>query len=101
MSALIKVLKALLPAKCACSPSIYYLLCYLIRSGFGLLGFFWTPLLQCISSLFSRGGRRDISLKKSPKTRTNLGRARLTYAPRAFLQFFHRDAPTASPWSML
>jgi hypothetical protein len=27
-------------------------------------GFFLTPPWQCISSLFSRGGRRDISLKK-------------------------------------
>jgi hypothetical protein len=44
-------------------------------------------------SLFSLDGRRDISLKKSPKTRTNYGRARLAFAPRAFLQFFHRDVP--------
>ncbi len=38
-------------------------------------------------------GQRDISLKKSTKTRTNFGRARLAFAPRAFLQFSHRDVP--------
>ena len=57
------------------------------------LGLRLTPPWQCISALFTVDGQRDISLKKSTKTRTNFGRAGLAFAPRAFLRFFHRDVP--------
>jgi hypothetical protein len=35
--------------------------------------------------------------EKNSEKRTNFGRARLAFAPRAFLQFFHRDAPITHP----
>jgi hypothetical protein len=55
-----------------------------------------TPPQQCISSLFTLDGRRDISLQKLPRT-CAAGSSNHQLVCRTSLQFFHRYAPTAHP----
>jgi hypothetical protein len=55
-----------------------------------------TPPQQCITSLFTVDGRRDISLQKPPRT-CDIESGYQELVGRTSLQFFHRYAPTAHP----